>query len=66
MQWFLFQYLHINMPNQVSGFNGVSKNLRGFLKPLETPLPTPLDNTISILQAGNPRESTQNRILIVY
>ena len=33
------------MPNQVSGFNSVSKNLMGFLKPLETPLPTPLKLT---------------------
>ena len=30
------------MPNQVSSFNSVSKNLRGFLKPLENPLPVPL------------------------
>ena len=34
MQWFLFQYLHISMLNQFSGFISVSKILRSFLKPL--------------------------------
>ena len=36
-------YASICLANQVSDINSVSKNLRGFLKPLETPLPTPLN-----------------------
>ena len=39
----LFQYLCNNMSEKVSGFNSVSKNLRGFQKPLETFLPMSLN-----------------------
>ena len=33
----LFQHLCIKMPNEVYAFNSVSKDLGGFLKPMETP-----------------------------
>ena len=37
------------MPNQVSGVNSVSKNLRDFLKPLETPSLRPVTCLIYLL-----------------